>query len=213
MVSLSALLEGDDDVDVTRFARRATFRRFNLANQVNLYMLPSMSQGSASGALRQHTSFGGVISRPFKSRGAIVEAIQSCNDFYEFAWICWGWGKEKRRYQANAWRKMLGMFDAVFTTGELKDSLQLVDDGYEFWHAVVSKDSDGNFPIGIFPHGGAKIVQIGGLWFVTAVSCLEADEDDAAAGAAALYIGSFMRLHVPKGLRRAQYVLTHVLAA
>lgn len=170
-------------VDPDRIRRNVNFCGQDLAAQVRSFVRLAVKEGPIRGLLREHTSFGGVVTYPVSSQEQLRLLLQA-DDPYRPVWFGFGWGHERNRYIANALRKLPPTLHA------LRDSLDLArDPGYSFSNPVDSQDGSGRFPMGTFPYGGAKIVHIGGLWIAAAVSALNQIEDDAIAGATGLFTG------------------------
>lgn len=176
-------------VHPAHFSEEAEFCDFDLAGQVTGFVRSAIDYGLSEHLLRPHASLGGVVTFPQRSKEELREHLHA-NGSYSSVWFGFGWGDQQDRYMANAFRKLVPCIE------ELRDSLVLKrDPGYEFPNPVDSQDADGRFPLGSFPHGGAKIISIGGIWIAAAVSGLHEIEDDAVAGMAALFTGCQLLKH------------------
>lgn len=164
-------------VDVTRVPRTALVRGVDFADLTKRYMGPSLA--CQSPVLRDHSSWGLVVTWPLKATWDLRTLLKT--DPYSVFWFATGDGDEQDRYIANAMRKV---WPALL--GE-DDSLRLKRQGHEFPNPVPSADDEGRFPMGSFPHGGAKLVWFGDLQGYGGLSALDETEDDVAAGNGAGY--------------------------
>lgn len=179
--------------------------RFNgepLRTYVEALLRPAADAAVASGLLRSHTSFGGVVTWPVTDLLKLKElALRSPYAMYMFRF---GWSRltdpaaaqaEIERYQANAARKGIPTALEINDNGDLTTSFELYLDEYSFPQPVesfVTVDNQSLLPMGSFGYGGFTIIKVGKFWIGAGVSCLNMEEDDTFAAMAAGATGSRM---------------------
>lgn len=136
---------------------------------------------AAEKIIRDNPSFGIAISRPYFDG---PQAAEDELDGFEYnpeehVTFVGGWGDERKRYIANALRKMRPLYRAPFEGGHfpLESTLDIVLYNEIFMDVVESQEPDGTFKWGDFPYGGGVWVSAGGVSICCSVSGLHPIDD------------------------------------
>lgn len=209
------ILKNGGFVDTRRFPIRTVYRNVDLGASVSALMRPLIVAGATTPivrvdgedaakllTMRAPEHFGGLVSRFFADPRELLRAAQE-DPYGVLAAVAWGSKTDQApRFQANAFRKVLGLLEAIIARGddyEGEGTFELVLDGYDFPCRVVSVDDSGKFPMGVFPYGGVEVFKFGKLWAITGFSAASQIEDPALAAAAGMFVGSLIYSNTPQG--------------
>lgn len=167
---MTVLLDSTKFVDTGLFPSTSVYQGVDLMPVVAPPIKAAILRGQRLGTLRKNASFGGVFTQPVNSLAELFQMARE--DPYKLVWGTVGWGHERHRYMANGFRKLI----PACLQGT--DSLILKMCNFCFRDIVDSVDSEGRFPMGSFPHGGAVVMRVGNVYAAGAVSALDEHEDD-----------------------------------
>lgn len=154
-------------LDLTHANTARTQPLQQIRNEIDRIVYPLARFASKEGIVRAHDSFGWAIANP-----AYWEDYAEFWDNPEkLIWITGGFGTKQLGYSANAACKIRaaareGWDTLCFDQSDFRDTVQNQSDLPSSEHQW-----------GDFPHGGAVYVEMNGINWLVAVSCLEADED------------------------------------
>lgn len=130
--------------------------------------------------IKANESFGFAMAKPIHEDDDFAPNFWDMPE--EYVWFVGGWGPKRDTYIANAVRKMRPLLrsasepELILSTLDLRFCLP----GF-FQDVVEPRNSDGTFPWGDFPWGGAVTVSFESWILLGAVSCLSEIQDDSIA--------------------------------
>ncbi len=146
------------------------------------YMFPvygdTLAQMEASGLITSSGSYGFALSVPLPHDGAGWQP-NDWNEPNKFVAFVGGRGPERNRYVANAIRKLRPWLRQAIEGGEFDSTLNMRLFAPElFQDGVESQDTDGTFPWGDYPWGGATVISFPEFALAGAISGFSEIEDD-----------------------------------